>query len=84
MSAFPDRLQLPFHFDPMDLQRDLAALGNAGWIAHFVKQNYTGDWRVLALRGTQSLCRSFFMPEGSLPAVQQPTNCSRQHEPERR
>ncbi len=51
MSVLPDRIRLPFHFDPADLQRDLAALGDASWIAHFVKQNYTGDWSVLPLRG---------------------------------
>ena len=51
MPAFPDRLLLPLAFDPVALQRDLAALGSTDWIAHFVTQNYTGDWSVLPLRG---------------------------------
>lgn len=33
------------------MQRDLNALGSEEWIAHFVKQNYTGEWSVLPLRG---------------------------------
>lgn len=51
MSSLPDRLRLPLTFDPAALQRDLAALGSSDWIAHFVTQNYSGDWSVLPLRG---------------------------------
>lgn len=51
MSPLPDRLRLPLAFDPAALQRDLAALGSVDWIAHFVTQNYSGDWSVLPLRG---------------------------------
>jgi len=51
MPSFPDRLRLRFHFEPAALQRDLAALGSADWIAHFVTQNYAGDWSVIPLRG---------------------------------
>lgn len=47
--AFPDRLRLPLSFDPALLERDLAGLD--GWIAHFVRQNYSGDWSALPLRG---------------------------------
>jgi hypothetical protein len=46
----PDRLRLPFRFDPARLARDLAALGSNGWIEHFVRQNYEGDWSVIPLR----------------------------------
>lgn len=48
--AFPDRLQLPLAFDPALLRRDLAILSAASWTAHFVKQNYEGDWSVIPLR----------------------------------
>ncbi|SFJ84580.1 aspartyl/asparaginyl beta-hydroxylase domain-containing protein [Caulobacter sp. UNC279MFTsu5.1] len=48
--AYPDRLQLPFSFDPGLLQRDLDALAAAPWTAHFVRQNYEGDWSVIPLR----------------------------------
>ena len=51
MSTLPDRLRLPLSFDPEAMQRDLNALGSEEWIAHFVKQNYTGEWSVLPLRG---------------------------------
>jgi hypothetical protein len=48
----PDRLRLPFAFDPDLLVRDLAsAAASFGWIGHFVKQNYDGDWSVIPLRG---------------------------------
>jgi hypothetical protein len=49
--SYPDRLRLPMQFDPLGLQRDLAGLAASSWISHFVKQNYEGDWDVLALRG---------------------------------
>src|SRR5467141_176600 len=47
----PDRLRLPFTFDPGLLLRDLQSLASVGWIRHFVKQNYDGDWSVIPLRG---------------------------------
>ena len=49
--TFPDRLRLPLSFDPDRLVRDLDALASVDWIAHFVKQNYEGDWSVIPLRG---------------------------------
>jgi hypothetical protein len=47
----PDRLRLPFTFDPDLLARDLAGLSAVDWIGHFVRQNYDGDWSVIPLRG---------------------------------
>ena len=47
----PDRLRLPFEFDPGQLARDLRSLDSVGWIDHFVKQNYHGNWSVIPLRG---------------------------------
>jgi hypothetical protein len=49
--AFPDRLRLPLSFDPARLARDLATVSSADWIAHFVPQNYDGDWSAIPLRG---------------------------------
>ncbi|MEI9994421.1 MAG: aspartyl/asparaginyl beta-hydroxylase domain-containing protein [Rhizomicrobium sp.] len=51
--SLPDRLRLPFAFDAQALERDLAGLAGDEWIAHFVQQNYDGDWSVLPLRGTK-------------------------------
>jgi hypothetical protein len=51
--AFPDRLKLPLAFDAERLKRDLAALAAAPWTAHFVPQNYDGDWSVIPLRAPQ-------------------------------
>jgi hypothetical protein len=47
----PDRLRLPFTFDPDLLARDLERLSTVGWTRHFVRQNYDGDWSVIPLRG---------------------------------
>ena len=49
--VFPDRLLLPLAFDPSRLAADTAAISGSGWIAHFVTQNYDGDWSVIPLRG---------------------------------
>ncbi len=47
----PDRLRLPLTFDPGRLRADLETLAaSTDWIAHFVKQNYEGDWSVIPLR----------------------------------
>jgi hypothetical protein len=48
--AFPDRLRLPLSFDPLRLKRDLDELSSVAWIAHFVKENYEGDWSAIPLR----------------------------------
>ena len=48
--TLPDRLRLPLAFEPAALLRDLDGLSSRDWIAHFVKQNYDGDWSVLPLR----------------------------------
>lgn len=48
--AWPDRVRLPLAFDAEALAADLALLGDTEWTAHFVRQNYTGDWSVLPLR----------------------------------
>jgi hypothetical protein len=47
---FPDRLKLPLQFDPGLLVRDLETLSATGWIRHFVRQNYEGEWSVIPLR----------------------------------
>jgi hypothetical protein len=48
--AFPDRLKLPLAFEADRLAQDLAALAATPWTAHFVAQNYEGDWSVIPLR----------------------------------
>ena len=47
---YPDRVRLPFAFDPAPLEADLARIEGGEWTAHFVRQNYAGDWAVLPLR----------------------------------
>jgi hypothetical protein len=46
----PDRLRLPFAFDPGLLARDLAALSCAQWIDHYITDRYEGHWDVIPLR----------------------------------
>jgi hypothetical protein len=46
----PDRLRLPFSFDPQRLADDLQRLSTVSWIEHFVRQNYEGNWSVIPLR----------------------------------
>ena len=46
-----DRIRLDLTFDSAALQDDLKRLESAGWIDHFVTQNYDGDWSVIPLRG---------------------------------
>jgi hypothetical protein len=47
---YPDRLRLPLDFDPAALSAALNALARVPWTAHFVQQNYDGDWSAIALR----------------------------------
>lgn len=47
---FPDRVRLPLAFDVPSLLADVTALQADDWIAHFVTQNYAGDWSVVPLR----------------------------------
>jgi quercetin dioxygenase-like cupin family protein len=51
IERLPDRVRLPFTFDPRLLARDLQNLAGYDWIKHFVRQNYEGDWSVISLRG---------------------------------
>jgi hypothetical protein len=50
-ARFPDRLRLPFRFDPDLLARDLQGVSSRAWMRHAVRQNYDGDWSVIPLRG---------------------------------
>lgn len=50
LASLPDRLRLPFAFEPQLLCADLARLSRDAWVQHFVKQNYSGEWSILPLR----------------------------------
>ncbi len=49
--AMIESLRLPFTFDAASLREDLERIPADRWIAHFVKENYDGDWSGVALRG---------------------------------
>jgi len=51
-TTLPDRIRLPFAFNPAKLVADLDRITADGWIDHLVKSNYEGDWSVLPLRIT--------------------------------
>lgn len=51
--AWPDRVKLPFAFDPARLEAALATvedMNETEWTDHFVTRNYEGRWAVIALR----------------------------------
>jgi quercetin dioxygenase-like cupin family protein len=56
-----DSAKLPLSFDPQALQEDLARLEHAGWIDHFVEQNYEGSWTVIPLRGARGAVHPIMM-----------------------
>ena len=49
-SGLPDRIRLPFDFDPVPLSADLGQFAEHEWTSHFVRDNYQGDWSALPLR----------------------------------
>jgi hypothetical protein len=57
----PDRLRLPFAFDPALLFRDLETLSSVAWTSHFVTQNYDGDWSAIALRAAAGATHPIMM-----------------------
>lgn len=59
----PDRIRLPMQFDAAALHAELqrACAPGPDWIAHFVPQNYRGDWDVLPLRGTAGATHPILM-----------------------
>lgn len=59
--TLPDRLKLPVSFAPERLQADLERLEASDWIAHFVRENYDGDWSVLPLRGPRGASHPVLM-----------------------
>lgn len=73
--AYPDRVRLPIAFDPARLAGDLAALDGTDWVAHFVKQNYDGDWSALPLRapaGATHPIQMIYSPPGVTDFVDTP------------
>lgn len=48
--VYPDHLRLPLVFDADRLAADLAKLTGIEWTAHFVRDNYAGNWSALPLR----------------------------------
>ena len=46
----PEKVRLPFQFDKTLLVNDLNKI-YGDWTEHFVKDNYSGDWSVIPLRG---------------------------------
>jgi hypothetical protein len=74
-TEFPDRVRLPLAFDPARLAADLAKLEESDWIAHFVKQNYEGDWSALPLRahaGASHPIQMIYSPPGATEFVDTP------------
>jgi hypothetical protein len=50
LDTLPDRVRLPMTFDAAALAADLGAFAESDWTAHFVRDNYEGEWSALPLR----------------------------------
>jgi hypothetical protein len=50
LAALPDRVRLPLAFDAAAMAADLACFEESDWTAHFVHDNYQGQWSALPLR----------------------------------
>jgi Aspartyl/Asparaginyl beta-hydroxylase len=61
-------LKFSFHFDPVSLQRDLAAVRPEDWAPHYNESDYGGQWRGAALRSATGL--SADLTAGQLTAAQ--------------
>lgn len=61
-----DRHRLDLAFDPAALQADLAALSSEGWLPHFNRDYYDGDWSGLVLRGPASGGATLYAAEGEM------------------
>ncbi|MGD0959433.1 MAG: aspartyl/asparaginyl beta-hydroxylase domain-containing protein, partial [Methylomonas sp.] len=48
--VIPSALRLPFTFDPVELNNDLARVAPGDWQKHFNHDIYQGDWSGVALR----------------------------------
>lgn len=49
-TSLPDRVRLPLDFDPAPLAAELARFEENEWTAHFVRDNYEGEWSAIPLR----------------------------------
>lgn len=69
LAELPDHVRLPLKFDAARLKADLEQLAGAEWTAHFVPQNYEGEWSILPLRApvgaTHPILRIAANPETS-------------------
>ncbi len=56
----PEKVCLSFHFDKSLLVNDLNKI-YGDWTEHFVKDNYSGDWSVIPLRGPKGATHPILM-----------------------
>lgn len=61
-----DRLRLPLRFDSARLLTDLETLESGDWTAHFVSDNYDGDWAALPLRAPAGETHPILMISASM------------------
>ncbi len=59
--TLPDRLRLPFAFDPQRLAADMAGLASQEWTGHFLTDRYDGGWDVIPLRGPRGATHPVMM-----------------------
>jgi hypothetical protein len=74
-TLIPDRVRLPFAFDPARLAADLALAAEGGWTRHYVPANYEGDWDIIPLRapaGETHPLRQIYADPGATSFVDTP------------
>lgn len=50
LAPLPDRLRLPLTFEVAALADEVRSIVSNEWVAHFVAENYSGDWSIFPLR----------------------------------
>jgi len=50
-AELPDCIKMRLTFDAARMKDEMERMTGEDWIAHFVTQNYEGDWSVIPLRG---------------------------------
>jgi quercetin dioxygenase-like cupin family protein len=65
--------KLPLLFDPERLHADLAKIAQEDWVAHFNKNDYEGDWRVVPLRSVGGRARHIYSDPAVKPTGFAPT-----------
>ncbi len=68
MNAVPTTLRLPYDFDRVRLQADIAVFSAEEWVPHFNRPVYDGEWSGIALRALPGAHVALFPDPGAKAA----------------